>query len=92
MTGWIPDALIPTDAIEGRGGFPVDVGKNQNQGFWIDVELPRDQKNFPAGEYDGSDSCFTGRKNYCEIPFEITLLPYYLPDEDKQQFGFIHLK
>ena len=25
MTGWIPDALIPTDALPGKGGFPVDV-------------------------------------------------------------------
>jgi hypothetical protein len=83
MTGWIPDALIPTDAIEGRGGFPVDIGKNQNQGFWIDVELPRDQKNFPAEEYDGSVVVSQAGKTVAVIPLQITLLPYYLPDDDK---------
>ena len=25
MTGWIPDALIPSDALTGKGGFPLTV-------------------------------------------------------------------
>jgi hypothetical protein len=25
MTGWIPDALIPTDALTGKGGFPLTI-------------------------------------------------------------------
>jgi hypothetical protein len=83
MTGWIPDALIPTDAIQGRGGFPVDIGKNQNQGFWIDVELPRDQKNFSAGDYEGSVIVSQAGRLVAELPLQITLLPYYLPDENK---------
>ena len=83
MTGWIPDALIPTDAIQGRGGFPVDIGANQNQGFWIDVELPRDQKNFPAEDYYGNVTVLQSGKPFAEIPLQITLLPYYLSDEDR---------
>ncbi len=48
MTGWIPDALIPSDALRGLGGFPVSIGPSQNQGFWIDVHCPRDQVK-PSG-------------------------------------------
>src|SRR6478672_1075561 len=61
MSGWIPDALIPTDAPHGLGGFPLDIApldttalrnkdlSSQNQGFWVDISLPRDQKKFPPG-------------------------------------------
>ena len=46
MKGWIPDALIPAHALPGTGGFPIDIPSgtsSQNQGFWIDIHLPRDQ-------------------------------------------------
>ena len=96
MTGWIPDALIPTDAPRGLGGFPVDIApldttasynkglSSQNQGFWIDISLPRDQKNFPAGIYYGKLKVFQQGNLVREIPLEITLLPHYLPDENHQ--------
>ena len=94
MTGWMPDALIPTDALPGRGGFPLDIeavdsndkhfaGRSaQNQGFWIDVHLPRDQKNFPAGKYLGSVQVLERGKTVREIPLEISLLPHYLSDKN----------
>ncbi len=82
MTGWIPDALIPTDALPGRGGFPVEIAASQNQGFWIDISLPRDQKNYPAGMYYGNVQVFQQGKLTHEIPIEIDLLPQYLPDEN----------
>jgi hypothetical protein len=82
MTGWIPDALIPADATYGRGGFPVDVASGQNQGFWIDLHLPRDTTNFPAGLYSGIVKVLQQGKLLKEIPFEVTLLPYYLRDEN----------
>jgi hypothetical protein len=82
MTGWIPDALIPTDALPGLGGFPVDIAPSQNQGFWIDIQLPRDQKNFPSGLYEGKVRvCQMGKINI-EIPLAIVLLPHYLPDDN----------
>ena len=69
MTGWIPDALIPSNALAGKGGFPLEIPPTRaqirrhqnivevlerraslNQGFWIDLYLPRDRQ-FPAGMY-----------------------------------------
>ena len=82
MTGWIPDALIPTDALPGRGGFPLAIAPNTNQGFWIDVYLPRDQKNYPQGIYTGKVQVMQQGRLVKEIPLEITLLPHYLPDEN----------
>ena len=83
MTGWIPDALIPVTAIKGRGGFPLDIAPERNQGFWIDISLPRDQKEFPAGMYYGKVNVSQNGRKIKEIPLEITLLPNYLPDENR---------
>ena len=95
MTGWIPDALIPSNASPGRGGFPLDIPaanskdkhfrdrSSQNQGFWIDIYLPRDQKNFPAGIYYGRVQVWEKGKVFKEFALEITLLPYYLSDENQ---------
>lgn len=82
MTGWIPDALIPTEALAGLGGFPVAIGPARNQGFWIDVSLPRDQKTYPAGTYKGTVQVIGDGKMIKEIPLEVTLLPHYLPDDN----------
>lgn len=94
MTGWIPDALIPSNALPGVGGFPLDIpavkGNNkhfvgqssQNQGFWVDVSLPRDQKNFPSGIYYGKVQIYENGKIFSEIPLEVTLLPFYMTDEN----------
>ncbi|BBE20225.1 hypothetical protein AQPE_4416 [Aquipluma nitroreducens] len=83
MTGWIPDALIPVDAVSGLGGFPVDIEPLQNQGFWVDISLPRDQKKISPGIYNGIVQILQNGKFVKEIPLEITLLPYYLPDENQ---------
>ena len=83
MTGWIPDALIPTDAVEGRGGFPLTIAPLQNQGFWIDVHLPRDQKAYPPGLYNGTVTVSQAGKTIAEIPVAVTLAPHYLPDANK---------
>ena len=100
MTGWIPDALIPPDAMAGRGGMPLDIPPTrkevirsqttleinerqglQNQGFWVDIHLPRDRK-YPDGQYNGSVIVRTQGSTVVEIPLEITLLDAYLPDEN----------
>lgn len=83
MTGWIPDALIPVNAKQGLGGFPVEIGASRNQGFWIDLHLPRDKYNFPNGLYIGSVQVLNKGEIIKEIPLEVTLLPGYLPDENK---------
>ncbi len=83
MTGWIPDALIPADAKTGLGGFPVKVGPSRNQGFWIDVYLPRDRENYPEGIYEGSVKVYEKGQLKKQIPLEVSLLPEFLPDENK---------
>ena len=82
MKGWIPDALIPLDAIEGKGGFPVDIGPKSNQGFWIDIYTPRDMQKYPEGDYEGKVQILCEGRIIKELPYVITLLPYYLPDEN----------
>lgn len=82
MKGWIPDALIPLDAKRGLGGFPIDIGPQRNQGFWIDIYLPRDQEKFSAGLYRSAVQLWQDGKMIKEIPLEVTLLPQYLPDEN----------
>ncbi len=83
MTGWIPDALIPVTALKGRGGFPLDIAPARNQGFWIDISLPRNQKEYPSGIYLGKVNVLQNGLKIQEIPLEITLLPHYLPDENR---------
>lgn len=82
MTGWIPDALIPTNVKSAMGGFPLDVGPLRNQGFWVDVYLPRDQNEYPSGQYIGAVQVNEMGEKVAEIPLVITLLPQYLPDEN----------
>ena len=94
MTGWIPDALIPSNAFQGMGGLPLDIPateskdkhfKNcslQNQGFWVDIHLPRDRNNFPSGVYYGTVKILQAGNIIKEFPLELTLLPFYLPDEN----------
>lgn len=83
MTGWIPDALIPVHVLKGQGGFPMNIAPGRNQGFWIDISLPRDQKEFPSGIYSGKVNVLQNGVKIKEIPLEITLLPNYLPDENR---------
>ncbi|GJM29867.1 MAG: hypothetical protein DHS20C17_25020 [Cyclobacteriaceae bacterium] len=100
MTGWIPDALIPSNAKPGTGGFPVKVlptesserrhqnqieiierAAKQNQGFWIDLYLPRD-RSFSSGIYKSVITVKDNGKVVEEIPLQIELINAYLPDEN----------
>jgi len=100
MTGWIPDALIPSDALTGQGGFPLtipptkeQINRHQdiveiiqrraslNQGFWIDLYLPRDRK-FPAGIYESEIQVWENGKISTKIPVQIEIIDAYLPDEN----------
>ncbi len=99
MTGWIPDALIPSNAL-GKGGFPVIVPKtekvtirdqnrleiierpaSQNQGFWIDLHLPRD-RNYAVGQYISEITAWVNGKATSTIPVEIELINAYLSDDN----------
>lgn len=100
MTGWIPDALIPSNAKPGTGGFPVSVEPtkrtewrmqnelkitprpaSQNQGFWVDLYLPRN-RDFSPGLYESTISVYENGKVATAIPVEIELIPAYMPDEN----------
>lgn len=60
---------------------PVTI-RSQNQGFWVDIYLPRNQENFPSGLYQGKIIITEGGVTNTEIPLEITLLPHYLSEEN----------
>ena len=100
MTGWIPDALIPSDALIGKGGFPLTIPPtrkqvyrhqnilevtprpaSQNQGFWIDLYLPRDKK-YPDGIYLSEIQVWENGAVSETIPVELELIDAYLPDEN----------
>src|SRR5690606_27149415 len=49
----------------------------------IDISLPRDQKESPSGVYLGKVNVLQNGAKIKEIPLEITLLPNYLPDENR---------
>jgi hypothetical protein len=79
MTGWIPDALIPFNALESKGGAPFDIGACQNQGVWVDIYIPK--MNTPAGFYNGTIKVSQGASIVNEIPITLRVLDYTLPDE-----------
>ncbi len=100
MTGWIPDALIPSNAKPGMGGFPVFVAPTkastrrhqneveitprspgQNQGFWIDLYLPR-SKDIGPGIYRSEIQIWENGILIRKIPVEIELVDVYMPDEN----------
>ena len=100
MKGWIPDALIPSDAIVGRGGFPLTIPPTKkhiyrhqniveiiprepgtNQGFWIDMYLPRDKK-YPVGIYESEIQVWENGKVFSKIPVQLKIIDAYLPDEN----------
>lgn len=76
--GWTPVALVPENATAGRGGFPVHVAANQNQGFWFDIYVARDRS---PGMYRG-EVTVTADKTTKRIPIEIDVLDVALPDEN----------
>ncbi len=100
MTGWIPDALIPSNALIGKGGFPLTIPPTEeeiyrhqnivdiipraaslNQGFWIDLYLPRDRK-YPPGLYESEIQTWAEGKIYSKIPVQIEIIDAYMPDEN----------
>jgi hypothetical protein len=85
-TGWYPDALIPfVDPATGAkppgakyAAAPYTVEPNANQGYWLDVYVP---KGTPAGEYDGQITVSSSAGRLAEIPLRLTVWPFQLPDE-----------
>ncbi len=59
----------------------IPTPSRQNQGFWVDLYLPRDRA-YPAGLYQGKVIVRAEGKTVAELPLEVTLVPHYLPDEN----------
>lgn len=76
-SGFYPDALVPIDAYKKSREDRIE--KDNNQGIWIDVEIPRDAI---AGEYTGAFSLYLGEKNVkYEIPVTLKIYDLVLPEE-----------
>jgi hypothetical protein len=75
-TGWKPVVLVPENAREGKGGFPLRVEPSRSQAFWIDVYTGRDR---PAGIYKGT-LIVTADGHRHDVPVELELLDFALPD------------
>lgn len=77
-TGWKPVQLVPENAKQGKGGFPVRVAPRQNQAFWIEVYTRRD---LPGGFYQGN--VLVKADGYIQnVPVELQVFDFTLPDEN----------
>jgi PKD repeat protein len=78
-TGWMPDALVPFSAAQGKGGAPFDISANQNQGVWVDIYV---DKGLPAGTYTGTMTVTVGGNPMDTIPVSLQVLDFTLPDQN----------
>ncbi|MBN2288262.1 MAG: DUF4091 domain-containing protein [Candidatus Glassbacteria bacterium] len=82
--GGFPIDIPPTSEEVNRRQNTLEVipaATRQNQGFWVDLHLPRD-RSCPAGLYQGRVKVYEAGRTVAEIKLEVTLLPHYLPDEN----------
>ena len=75
-TGWKPVQLVPENAREGRGGFPLAVGPNVGQALWVEIYVGRDR---PAGVYDGTLTLAADGKA-TPLPVELRVFDFALSD------------
>jgi hypothetical protein len=85
-TGWKPVQLVPENARDGRGGFPLRVAAGQNQAVWIEIYAARD---LPAGVYDGRVEVKTDGRT-TSLPVELELFDFTLPDENSMHAMVYH--
>jgi endonuclease/exonuclease/phosphatase family metal-dependent hydrolase len=78
-TDYWPDALPPMDAER------VDVAAGENQPIWILVHVPKD---VPAGTYKGVVSLDSDGEFEAEVPIELTVWDFTLPDETTLETAF----
>ena len=76
--GLLPDALIPFEAPNGLGGAPFSIAPNVNQAIWIDIYIPTDA---PTGTYSGELTVTVGGQTAQQIPIELQVYGFRLPDE-----------
>jgi hypothetical protein len=75
-TGWKPVQLVPENAREGRGGFPLAVEPRLGQALWVEIYVGRD---LPAGSYAGTLTVSADARK-TELPVELRVFDFALPD------------
>ena len=83
-TGGFPVDIPPTLASVSRRWNKIESTARAalvNQGFWVDLHLPRD-RSFPPGVYTGAVQVWEAGRLVKSIPCRVELLPAYLPDEN----------
>jgi len=97
--GWYPDALIPfVNPITGERvqsqsqrdplrfvAAPFDIWKGINQAIWVDVFVPKDATH---GDYKGNLTVTVDGKEALEIPINLTVWDFALPDVPSMQADF----
>ncbi len=76
--GWKPVQLVPENAKQGKGGFPLNVAPYENQGIWIEIYTARD---LAPGIYEGEITVYADDEKRI-IPVELELFDFTLPDEN----------
>jgi hypothetical protein len=91
--GWYPDALIPfQDPQTGQPpvgakycAAPYTIEANCNQGYWLDVYVPKGTK---AGAYRGEATITSAGKTVAQVPVTLTVRGFALPDTIAMQSCF----
>jgi hypothetical protein len=78
FVGEVPDALVPVHAKTGLGGLPIDIQPNTNQGFWVDLYVPRDA---PPGRYTGTITLSGNDLETRTLPVLLRVSDVTLPDK-----------
>ena len=67
-----PDIAVPMEAVK-----QFNIQKGNNQSVWVDIYIP---KNAAAGKYQGTVKGYIANTKIIEIPVELTVMPFQLPD------------
>jgi hypothetical protein len=76
--GLKPVSLVPENAKLGKGGFPIKVKPDMNQGLWFEIYV---NKDLPAGVYEGQ-VLITGDLQQQLVPIELEVFDFQLPDKN----------
>lgn len=70
------DVLVPIRAP--TGGNPTRIAARRPEHLWIDLTIP---KGTPDGLYSGEIQIHSGKKLVTSFGYQVTVLPFVLPDE-----------
>ena len=76
--GWKPVQLVPENARQGKGGFPLRVPPSRNQAIWFDIYVARDKK---PGVYEGEIQISADGAQQ-SVPVKLEVLGFELRDQN----------